>query len=69
MNRKAARMKDDLFSIPLLVKEFDLFADELSKLPSSVETTALELRFALLRQAVEAERRTRITDEVNIDPN
>lgn len=62
-------MKDDLFSIPLLVKEFDLFADELSKLPSSVETTALELRFALLRQAVEAERRTRITDEVNIDPN
>lgn len=69
MNRKAARMKDDPFNIPLLVKEFDLFADELSKLPSSVETTALELRFALLRQAVEAERRTRITEEVNIDPN
>jgi hypothetical protein len=69
MNRKAAPMKHDSSDLLALVKEFDLFADELSKLPHSVETTALELRFALLRQAVEAERRTRITEEVNIDPN
>ena len=35
-----------------LGREFDLFATELTKLPKSPEITALELRFALLREAV-----------------
>ena len=35
-----------------LGREFDLFATELTKLPTSPEITALELRFALLREAV-----------------
>jgi hypothetical protein len=62
-------MEENGFKTPLLIKEFELFADELSKLPSSMETTALELRFALLRQAVEAEGRIRFNDVVNVEPN
>jgi hypothetical protein len=46
-------MKQTYFDGASLGKEFDLFAIELSKLPKSTETTSLELRFALLRQAVE----------------
>ncbi|KQV83838.1 hypothetical protein [Rhizobium sp. Root1220] len=55
--------------LPFLLKEFERFADELNKLPSSVETTALELQFALLRQAVEAKYRRKAIKVVNIDPN
>jgi hypothetical protein len=40
------------FDETALGREFDLFAVELSLLPRSPETTALELRFALLREAV-----------------
>jgi len=40
------------FDETALGREFDLFAVELSQLPRSPETTALELRFALLREAV-----------------
>ena len=35
-----------------LGREFDLFANELATLPRSPDVTALELRFALLREAV-----------------
>ena len=35
-----------------LGREFDAFADELALLPSSPDVTAMELRFAFLREAV-----------------
>jgi hypothetical protein len=66
---QGGKMKNDGVDLPFLVKEFDVFAEELSKLPSSVETTALELRFALLRQIVEAKYRRRTITEINLDPN
>lgn len=40
------------FDETALGREFDLFAAELAMLPRSPEITALELRFALLREAV-----------------
>ncbi|EPE95015.1 hypothetical protein, partial [Rhizobium grahamii] len=40
------------FQETALGREFDAFANELALLPSSPDVTALELRFALLREAV-----------------
>jgi hypothetical protein len=41
------------FDVQSLLRELDQFASELSGLAKSVEVTALELRFAMLRAMIE----------------
>ncbi len=67
MNGMAENMEHEGFDLPFLLKEIDILADELSKLPASMDRTALELRLAQMRQIVEL-RHTRHGMK-NLDPN
>lgn len=67
MNGMAENMEHEGFDLPFLLKEIDILADELSKLPPSMDRTALELRLAQMRQIVEL-RHTR-RGMKNLDPN
>lgn len=49
-----------VFDLPFLLKEIDILADELSKLPPSMDRTALELRLAQMRQIVELRARAAV---------
>jgi hypothetical protein len=50
-----------------LADELERFADDLSRLPKSVETTGLELRFAMLRAMIEAKFELRSSNDNDED--
>jgi hypothetical protein len=47
------------FDLLLFLREMDILADELAKLPPSMDRTALELRLAQMRQVVEFRHKQR----------